>query len=330
MPAPPPSGPAFEYGVGQQVTLQSKPATTQLTFRQICGEIGQWNPTVPPMMLKRWVQTAYRSLIDERNWYGLLVKGLVTVPQNYSAGQVTVITGSPIVTGSGTMFTNAMIGRQFRIGFSQPIYTIQSVQGAGQFTLDLNWGGPTYTGIGYQIFQSIVSLGNNVKRVYQMVNQQQGYQLITNMTQAALNRFDTWRTQMGWTWLIASYAMSPDGSPLWELYPAPTFQQSFPYLAIIQPPDMQADDSYPVSFLRTDILVNLGVAKALLFGGKGNPYYNPETSQIFQNLATVEINKMKGMDNTQWQQDLQWDYNNWPMAQFGSQYEQSHDVGDGW
>ena len=169
-----------------------------------------------------------------------------------------------------------------------------------------------------------------MKRIYQMVNQQQGYQLITNMTQAALNRFDTWRTQMGWTWLVASWVMSQDGSPLWELYPAPTFQQTFPYLAIIQPPDMVADDSYPVSFLRTDILVNLGIAKAKLFGGKSNPYYDMDVAVYFQKLAEVEINKMKAMDNTQWQQNLQWDYGSFPLASFGSQYDQSHDTGDGW
>src|SRR5277367_2030707 len=100
-----------------QVTPVSQPSSIQLNFRQMVGEVRSWNPDVPAQMAKRWVQNAYRRVVDFRLWYGLLTRGQVTVPSVYSTGTATFTLGSNKVQGFGTIWTQAMINEQVRAGF---------------------------------------------------------------------------------------------------------------------------------------------------------------------------------------------------------------------
>src|SRR5574341_415224 len=152
-----------------QATGGTQPQTTQLNLRQMVGEVLQWNPDAPEPMVRRWLANTYRKVIDHRHWYGALVRGQVTVPDAVSGGTVTVTEGNTTVTGVGTAFIADMVGRQFRIGFSNPIYTIDAVNSATELILDLPWGGKTTAGVAYIIFQNIVSLGANIKMPFAMV-----------------------------------------------------------------------------------------------------------------------------------------------------------------
>lgn len=314
-------------GVSFQVGVSSQPATTQLNFRQMAGEVQQWNPEAPPTMIARWIQNAYRRLIDERNWYGTLVKGIISVPDVYSTGIATFTNGSTAVTGVGTAWDNTFVGRQIRVGFSTPFYTIKSVEGAGALTMDLPWGEPTFVNTGYLVFQSVINLGNNVKRLEAMVNQRQGWRLWVNLPQEVTNIRDTWRAAMGFTYACSNYMPSADGSIQWELYPAPTSQQSFPFSAFVQPPDISDDNPFPLLGLRSDVLVMMAIPDALLFRSRNSKYYDPQTAQVKRGEAQIEIEKMKRADDNMWLADLQWNFGAYPMAAMGggSVWNQSHE-----
>lgn len=315
--------------VGKMLT-QVQPATTQASFRNMVGELLQWNPDMPIQMAQKTINNAYRRVIDSRLWYGLLQKGQVNVPNAYVTGNVTVTNGSAVVTGNGTIWTPSMVGSSFRVGFSTPIYRIASWQSPTQITLDLVWGGPTQSQVSFMIFQNIVSFGANVKKLLAVVNQRQGYRMKLHMPQEVLNIYDTWRTTTGWTYLVANYSPSPiDGSPQFELYPAPTFQQSFPFLASVQPPDMVNDGDYPASWMRTDVIMYGAIAFALLFRGKNNKYYDPNTAKTFIGMQREEVMKMARNDDNQYPQDLRWDFARYPFTQFGADWNQSHDI-DSW
>jgi hypothetical protein len=291
------------------------------------GELLQWNPDLPVLMAQKFIQNAYRRVIDYRLWYGMLVKGQVNVPNSTNSGTVAVTVGSTIITGVGTPFDPSMVGYSFRVGFSTPIYRIVSVQSATQLTIDLPWGGPTQSLVGYMIFQNIVSFGNNVKKLLAVVNQRQGYRMRLHMPQEVLNIYDTWRTSTGWTYMVANYSPSPvDGSPQFELYPAPTFQQSFPFLAQVQPPDMVKDSDYPASWMRTDVIFYGAVTDVFLFRGKNSKYYDPGTAKIFQERYNEELMKMARNDDNQYPKDLMWSFDSYPFTQYGSDWKQAHDV----
>jgi hypothetical protein len=309
-----------------QVDPTTQPSTSQYSFRQLTGLVLQFAPDIPVQVAKAFVAQSYRRVIDSRNFYGTLIKGQVNVPNSYTLGTVLVTYGSNIVTAVGTQWNSTMVGYQFRVGFSTPIYTITQVISPTQLQLDLTWGSMTQTGVSYQIFNNQVSFGSNIKRLLAVVNQRQGYRLKLNVPQEVLNIYDTWRTTTGWTFLVANYAPAADGSPLFELYPAPTFQQSFPFLAYIQPPDLVNDDDYPVSAVRGDVILYGALPQALTFRGKNSKYYDPLTAASYQKMFDMEMNKMQRMDNDLYQKDLIWEFSAYPFTQYGADWAQSHDL----
>lgn len=325
MPIPAPS----VANVPGQINQTTRAKTTQKNLREMTGEILQWNPDAPATMVKTWLNNSYRAVVDERLWYGMMVRGQVQVPNQYNVGQATFTLGSPTVQGTGTGWTIDMIGRQIRSGFQTGWYNILSVNPTTQvITLDLPWGNPTVTNVGYQMVKTWISLGYNIKYVLDMVNQRQGWRLGVNIPQQAINQWDTWRTTTGWTQILAHKEPTADGSPQYELWPAPTFQQVFPFWAYTQPPDLTEDGSFPAAFIRSDIIVSGALKDALLFRGKNSKYFDPNTSALKAREFLLALEKMKSVDNDLYQKDVQWDYGQWPMSQFGSVFMQSHDMGE--
>ena len=287
----------------------SQPYTTQLNYRQMIGEVLMWVPDVDPLLAGRMINNNYRKVIERRNWYGLMVRGQVSTPQYTSAGAATATLGSNTVTGTGTSWTTAVIGQQFRIGFTNPFQTITNVNvGAQTLTLDIPYGAATVTATGYQIVQAWVTLGANVRYILDAVNQQQGWRMNVNVPQQTLNETDTWRTNVGWSYAFSNREPTPDGQLQIEIYPVPFFLQVFPYLAYTQPPNMSQPGDSPVMFIRSDVLVLMTIADVLVWKGKQNKYYDPQTAQMKLAQAEAELQKMERTDDNMYQQDTVWDY----------------------
>lgn len=328
MPVNLPSAPSnVTTSTSTQMTLQSPSSVTQSNFRKMIGEVSQWNPDCPITMVMSFLNNWCRSIYDERMWYGLFVRGQCQVPQMYSTGTVSVTTGSNVVTGTGTNFTQALVGQQFRIGFTQGWITVYSVQSATQLTLAMPWGDQPYSTVGYQIAQAWVTLGPNIKFIKEMVNQKQGYRIYPNIPQKVLNIADTWRSSVGWSFLISPLPVTQAGLPQFELYPTPIFTQVFPYLAYIQPPDMVNDNDTPAPLIRSDIVVMGAISDVLTFGGQKSRYYDPNTAGVKRTMAKYEIEKLKNVDDCLNPTDLQWDFGSFPFSQQGALFMQSHSEG---
>lgn len=318
--------------IAGQVNQSQIAGSTQKNFGQMIGEVSQWNPDIPITMIRNWINETQRSLVDRRFWYGLLTRGQVAVPSAYFKGTITLTNGSAVVVGTGTTWkTDGIVAnQQIRAGFSTGFYNIKSVDSDTQITLDLPWGHASVVNSGYSIMTVWVTLGYNIKMIYQMVNQRQGYRLYTNLPQDILNRYDVWRTSTGWTWGAFPKEPSADGQPQFELYPAPTFQQAFPYLAYTQPPDMVADNDFPAAFIRSDVLILPAIANCLVFRGpKANKYYDPTTAQIKTREFENKYNEMSMADDCLYPKDQQWDFGAWPYSKHGSLWLQSH-AGEMW
>jgi hypothetical protein len=311
----------------QYTALTSAPPSTQLNFRKMIGEVCSWNPDLDPLAAGRMINNCYRKIIDNRMWYGLMVKGQVTVPNAYATGTCSVTTGSNEIPIVGAVLTTSMIGMQIRAGFSYPIYTITEVDTVSQVvTTDIAWGGPTLSGIGYQIFQNIVTPHPNLKLMLAMVNQSQGFRLKLHIPQEVINIYDTWRTTTGWTYFLADAYPSPQGTPQFELYPIPTYQQAFPYLAYVQPPDMVNDNDTPVTFIRSDVIVLGAISDALVYRGKNSKYYDPQTSLYKKKEWAAEMENMSRTDDSLALRNLVWEFDKFPQSRFGAQWLQSHDL----
>lgn len=323
-----PIGPANPLFPNQYGFNGAQPYTTQLNFRQMIGEVQLWNPDADPLLIGRWINNNYRKIIERRNWYGLMVRGQVSTPQMTSAGTATITNGSALVSGQGTGWTAALIGQQFRVGFTNPFQTIVDVNPTTQvLELDMPYGAQSLTSTGYQIAQVWVTLGANIRYILDAVNQQQGWRMQTNVPQQSLNEIDTWRTSVGWSYLFSALPPTPDGQLQVEIYPTPFFLQVFPYLAYTQPPNMVADADSPVMFIRSDVLVSMTIGDALVFRGKQNKYYDPTVAQAKKAEAEMELQKMERNDDGMYPQDSVWNYGQeYGQGGMGSLFSQNHAV----
>src|SRR4051812_15131187 len=99
-----------------QVNQSSMAPTTQKNFRQMIGEVQQWNADAPVPMIMSWLNKAYREVLDKRLWYGLMVRGQVAVPNVYTTGTVSFVSGSADVVGTNTVWDPTFVNRQIRAG----------------------------------------------------------------------------------------------------------------------------------------------------------------------------------------------------------------------
>ena len=327
-PPTPPLPPSTQPDSAIQVQQSVQAATTQKNFRQMVGEVSMWNPDAPTTLVESWVATRYRQILDERLWFGTKVRGILSVPPMLTGpGTVSVVPGSNIVTGVGTAFdpSASYIGRQFRIGYGMPSFTIIDVPDPTHLTLDLAWGNNVMSGVSFQIFSQYVSFGSNVKRIKSALNQMMGWRMVVDMPKEAVDASDAWRTNPGWSRAIINGFSSPTGTPLWELYPTPTARQTFPFSAYVQPPDLSDDNPFPMSNIPSDLIVVGCIPDALLHGGRQSPRYDPQTAQWKLREFLGRLERLKLADDSLNMIDLSWDFSRYSVAQGGSSWAQEHD-----
>lgn len=333
MPGPPvvPSNPQFPNQQGSSPFNQAY--VTQLNFGQMLREVCGWNPSLDPMTAGRMINNIYRAILDKRSWYGLKIRGQISVGQPYTTGTCSVTNGSRIVTGFGTNWTNALVGQQFRINFTYPYQTILQVTDPTHLVVDFPFAGPTTTS-GYLILQAYFALDANIKRMLWAVNQMMGWPMIVNaLPVECINTWDTWRTFNGWSTHFVTRPPTPSGQYQIEVWPSPFQQQVFPYEAYTQPPDMQLDTDSPVAFIDSDCIVLGATVQALYWRPKQNTYYDAQSAITIARDKKLEFNQrieeMEQKDNDIDQRDVTWDYgggdeNLFPGG-FGSIYAQNHD-----
>jgi len=318
--------PQFPYQVGPNGT---QAYVQQLGFRQMINQVCAWNPDLDPMWAGRFINDAYREVIDSYQWYALKVRGNINIPKITTTGTCILTTGSNIVQGIGTAWTNSLIGFQFRGGFQGPWRTINNVNAiTQQLTIDTPYGGATRTG-GYQCQCVYAMLGANVKYLLHARNQNQGWPIEVNGNQETIDAWDVWRVSLGWTTYFATLPPTPDGQFQIEMWPTPYQPQVFPFEAYIQPPDMMLDNDSPVSFIRADVLVRRAIADAKLFGGRQSKYYDPLVAGQKMKEFYSTLEQMQNASNMLDQQDVTWRYGaEEGRVGFGpgSTWVQSHDA----
>lgn len=259
------------------------PFVQQMNFGQMIGSIVTYNPNCLPQV-PEWINEIVREIYAYKTWYGLYTQGQLSCPQAVTVGTATCTLGSKTVQGNNTNWDQTLIGRQFRLGLTCPPYTIANVDPFAQtLTLTLPYAAPippgqtTQTG-GYYIVQMYYSCGPNIKYIKQMVNFQMGFKLLLNLTQDFLDNNDAWRITVNFPFGVAPRAADQNGNYLVELWPAPWTQQVLPFYAYTQPANLVNDtDSLP-PYIRCDVVIKAGIARALRYRPKENPGYDPATA----------------------------------------------------
>jgi hypothetical protein len=281
------------------------PYTQQYNCAGLIGAVQMWNSDLSQPKILNLLNDALKTILDRKTWYGMFIKGQLVAPQAVTLGQATTTLGSTTVVGTGTAWTTALIGLQFRIGYNCPIYSITNVDPVAQtLTLELPWGAPSTTS-GYFIVQYYFNFGPNIKYVKTMLNMQLGYKFHLHATQDTLNTLDPWRQNQNFPWLCAGMPAAPDGSYLSELYPASWIQQAFPFTAYVVPPNLVNDNDNLPPLIRGDVLIKHAIANALVIGGqKKNAFYDPATSRTKMQEFNGELAFMANADENLYRTDI--------------------------
>lgn len=155
------------------------------------------------------------------NWSFWESEGSLSFPAQYSTGTLSVTNGSPTVTGSGTTWTAAMVGRQIRIGTSQ--YTITARASNTSITIDRNWATDSDSGLSYTIYQARYTLAADVDKIISMWDTTNQYRIETT-TPRQIGTRQVWNTSTSQALWRCAATFGRDSSNAYYLYinPAPT------------------------------------------------------------------------------------------------------------
>jgi hypothetical protein len=310
--------PVFNPGFPNQVLPNPgvTPYVQQQNFGQMIGEVLDANPDMDSSSISVKLNSIVRQVYDRRMWYGLMVRGQILCQGYTIGGSVTVTQGSTQVVGTGTSWTPAIIGRQFRIGYNTSLMTITQLNvGTQTLTLEMPWGGVSYTGAGYIISQNYVSPGANIKYIHTAKNLYMAWRLRLDYNQQSLDTIDPWRVNTFSPSALAQMPPGPNGEYMVELWPVPNIVQSLPFIACVQPPNLVNDtDSLP-PYIRTDIITKLGIADAKVYRGpKLNRFYDMVESQRLRGEAESELNILAMVDENLYRSSLIYEFESMRLA----------------
>jgi len=125
--------------------------------------------------LLRWINNARRVLYQERDWEALRGKYQLKRIPVYSTGTVSITQDARVVTGVGTTFTDAMVGRYINFGNTNQSqwYYIVKVNSTTELVIEADYIGSTLSGKAYKIqkiFYRIPAAAKKLDNVSQFVS----------------------------------------------------------------------------------------------------------------------------------------------------------------
>ena len=112
---------------------------------------------------------AVNEIVDDvrrksKSWSFWYKQGTISFVAEYTTGTVTATNASTTITGSGTTFTSAMVGRKFRVAGGE-YYTVATYSSATSITLDVAYAGSTASAQTYSIYQDAFDLPSDCMSV---------------------------------------------------------------------------------------------------------------------------------------------------------------------
>jgi hypothetical protein len=184
------------------------------TYEKIWRRVLLQCPSAGEKRAKQWVSHAFREVAERREWSWKTRYGEFIIPAVYDTGTVSTTLNDATVTGSGTSFTQAMVGRQFRIGTNTPIYTIRQVDSATSLELDRVWGAASDADASYEIYQAFVTVPDDFASFIAVWDPYNNWRLHLNFSQDEINLRDVQRSSSGDAYVVAhrDYATSYAGT----------------------------------------------------------------------------------------------------------------------
>ena len=285
------------------------------TFETVWRKIRLFVPGAPVFLVRNWVQNAYRTLTDKRQWGWSIFQGQLTFQASRALTSVATVTqGSTMVTAPIGTFVASDGGRQFTVG-SYPIYTVFSVAADGSSILldQPFYGNGSGVAASAQIYDAYGTLPANFS-AFQIVLDPVNQRIVPWwLTQEEFGLLDPVRMAAeSVPRLLAASKLSTYpptlGQVQYEYWPKPTAQGALQYYASGRPlPLRDTDPILGVLRDRTDILEAGALAWAARWPGttdKKNPYFNPQLAMVHEAQFQTLANQLDLRDDDQFQQSF--------------------------
>ena len=118
--------------------------------------------------IKLSINMAYEEVWNLYPWDFAVKRGRFDAVARYSTGTVLVTKGSTTVTGSGTTFTSAMVGRKFLVDGDGVAYKVDSYTSATVIVLETEYRGATNSAASYYIFEDEYKLAGDCATILRM------------------------------------------------------------------------------------------------------------------------------------------------------------------
>lgn len=288
-------------------------------------------PQLPPLLAQRFIKERYRQICERGAWSRLRteIQLLTNVPTD--DGTVAVTRGSAVITGTGTNWTAAEVGRQFQVSSVSPTYTVLSVDSTTQITLTQTYGGDSATGASYRLVDMYVSMPADFMRWLVLVDPQRGWRIRHWVTQDELSRNDPQRVNAGDPWVLADRAYSSAGLVQYEWWPIPATARPYQGLYIRRAADLVNPTDTPIWPLRGDEILKGAMVDVCKWPGTAeqpNPLFAQRHLMAayeaeFQDLL-IELERQDQDIMLTWYAEQGWA--DWPYAPLDAKFLQSHSV----
>jgi hypothetical protein len=254
----------------------------------------------------------------------------------YETGTVTVTFNSTTVTGSGTTFTSAMVGRQFRVGTGSPIYTIATYTSATSIEIDQAYGGETAAGQDYQIYNAYQTVPSDFGSFVSVIDPLYAWRLWTNIGQDELDAADPQRANIGQPYILSpcSYdTTTTPPTPRMEIWPHVQEQYNLQFLYVALPTDITLSTVSLPRIIPGNALLEMALTKCAQWPGASveqpNPYFNLNLSLLHQKKADQMVAELERQDDELMMQDVRYvNWGNYEMAPwpYSASFIQSHGI----
>ena len=230
-----------------------------MAYLDLISELTGTLPGLSPILARKYIQRAWADIQRERRWSFLMVDGVIVCPTMITTGTINItqyastvtlnaaasaaltpyIAGTPLLTqmqirfGGSTTLTAGQIYRIMAVDATAPAALV--------LTLDRMVVEDTNTTSTYQCYRCYVTPPqSNFKAWEQIVDMTYGFKLKLNFTSGNFDVVDPQRTSQGDAYYCGFFRTAgpygnsntadpnvEQGSPIYELWPAPTSGRTF-------------------------------------------------------------------------------------------------------
>lgn len=297
------------------------------SYESMWREVRLYAPTCPSELCERFVRNRFRDIVEERLWSWAFKEAQIDIPSSYSVGTVDLTYQSNIVTGTDTVWTTDMVGRQIKV--RNNMYTIMDVPDPLTLTIDRAWGQDSVTLQTYMIVKALFTVPNDFRGWYSIIDPSNNWRIWHNFNTRDIDRYDPARTSTGNPAVVAAaHYDQVSGLPRFELWPHQTTNKGFRYLYYKIHPDISREQALPYG-IRGDIIVKGALADLCRWPGtptQPNAMFNMKLAEVYELEYQQKVWEMARNDQEIYMTDLWYDSTDLPYAPLDAKFYQTHAV----